>query len=425
MQKVKWFFNRYRYSARLHVCISAQDYGFGPVSLLAQALSGVKNRYVFDAVGTTRQLRYLETNGIPIHAKVTDKDILAGNHRYGAVISSFDPYSIMTAAVARHPSLYIDNLTWFWQIDSQAVMQCAHTILSGRIVTPADLTATFQRYDALGPHITIMAAHLCSTESLVQRFAFRNANMPLLRKHCSKLRLFGALVPAKLPISQRRSSRRSISTVYVQLGGMHNSAISYEYRRKYAITICSVLNRLNGNDSFRITCKLHPDLQFLQKLFPHLRLISTLPFTEHIQLIRDSDRLVIHPGANSIYESVYYLKQIFLLPEQAPSHTSHVDILFRLGFRCPRISFGEYRNSSVEDSQYLYRGLHALATSPQKIERFTKQLERFLITREPLSHAIRRRLIIKRLLGDYDGTETLQNLTTEFLTGAFQSESKS
>ncbi|NCN44935.1 MAG: hypothetical protein COU63_05055 [Candidatus Pacebacteria bacterium CG10_big_fil_rev_8_21_14_0_10_36_11] len=388
------------------ILISAHDFGLGPTSILAQSLVDNKKQQNFSFLGTEKQKNFFKQQGYRVDLAENMEKALA-ERSVEAVISCFDPILVIKSWQLGIPSLYIDNCLWFWQYDEKKVIDLYRKIIALKKETPALFGKKLAELVDINTHYPFILGHLFSSKSLIQRFGtLVEKRVDFLSKYNHSIELFGALVPEKkLPKTYQKDSKKLI---YVQLGGMLNPNTGYEFSVDYANLIGNVLNKVNSKNNYRIVLKVTPSLSHIQEKFNNLEIITTLPFKEHMSLIANCDYLIMQPGQNGIYESVYFKKRIFLLPEQTTSHTINVNEMFKEGFECDSCLSASFYHpkKDAEDVGYLYEGLKYYLANQQRL---VNSILKFLAkTEEQHKREIKSRYrTVDKLLHDFDGKNTL------------------
>ncbi len=405
MEKVfkKKMFNFFR--NKYDIVISAHDFGLGPTSIISQTLKN-QNKYKFGLIGNKNQENFINKQGFKVKLLADQYDYLNSKNRVKATVSCFDPMLVFSSWKRGIPVLYIDSLLWFWDFDEKKLQKTYEKLFALRETSNQDFDFRVKEIVDFDSHLPFVLAHLFSTHSLIQRFGgLTEKRLKFIRKFNKQISLFGALVPKKNNLIKEKVTK---PVIYVQLGGMLNPNTGLDFSKKYVNYIAQILDQINKKDIYKVIFKVNSIFDNLKNKYKHLDVIGNLSFTEHISLIKNCDFLILQPGQHGIYESVFFKKNIFLLPEQTTSHTVHVKEMIKNGFVVDQHMFFDFYDAKAnkENTDYLVKGLNQFRRD--KVKLINKIEEFFHKDKKLTTKEIKTRYqVTKRLLGDFGGNETL------------------
>ncbi|MCC6711046.1 MAG: hypothetical protein IT416_01705 [Candidatus Pacebacteria bacterium] len=387
------------------IIISAHDFGLGPTSIISQTLKN-QRKYKFGLIGNKNQEDFISKQGFKVKLLADQYDYLNSKNIIKATVSCFDPMLVFSSWKRGIPVLYIDNLFWFWDFEEKKLQKTYDELVSLKEINNQDFDAKVKEIVDFNSHLPFVLAHLFSTESLIQRFGQTvKKRLKFIKKFNQNISLFGALVPEKKYLNKTKSHK---PVIYVQLGGMLNPNTGLDFSKKYVNYVAQALDQINKKDIYKVIFKVNPVFESIKRNYKNLEIITNLSFRDHVSLVKNCDFLVLQPGQNGIYESVYFSKNIFLLPEQTTSHTVHVKEMIKNGFVADQHMFFDFYDvkADKEDTDYLVKGLNQFRRDKAKL---INKIEEFLHKDKKLTtkEITTRYQVTKKLLGGFGGNETL------------------
>ncbi len=396
------------------VFFSAEDFGFGPISILVQILKLIPKNIQLITKCTPQQEIFYNKNQIKYKNFSTWNSLL--NNDVSLVISCQDPIAALMAWKHCLPCIYIDNFFWFWRLDSNRLSSLYTSIKIFKSLNDEAFLTFISSILSKNPHDIYLLIHLLTKVSTVQNFG-EYVDKRIFEMNQIKRKVYyryGAIITKH---SKKQKLSENSNYVYVQMGGMKNILVSNMYINKYIDLVCGTLNEINHDNRYIIECKLHDDYEYLRTKYNNLRILTTISLKQHMSNIANCDYLFIQPGINGIYEAAYYDKSIFILPELNPSHSSNLGFLHNVGF----FAQGHYFKASVNlnedtvfENKYLERSLsNPLLTINKYI--LKKKVNAFLSKKESATCISERHKIIKRLVNNFDGIEQIIPLVNSLL----------
>lgn len=398
--------------------LSAEDFGFGPVSVLTQALATVSlsSNYQFVIEAGTNYESFLHKNNLKFVVEKKCIDILDNPACQGSIVCQ-NPIAALQSWKHDVPCIYLDNFFWFWELDLDRINSIYQKIKQLKYSSDHDFTHYLDTIAQQHPHDLYVLVHFFTQTSLIQYFG------SVVRERLKQLadiakisyQFYGATIA---PTPTAKKQPKNIKPyIYTQLGGMLSPQTSQTYLTDYLTIVCGALNYLNRHQKFRIECKIPSHLltQF-QSQFTNITLLGTISFNEHINKIRQADYLFIQPGINSIFEAVHFAKQLFILPELNPSHSSNMLHLLASGFQCHHFCFysAQPATNTPTDSSYLTTAIKKLLS--QNYQRILVNKFNTLFTDKAEARKVsQRKKIITKLVKNFRGSEQAGTYITIFI----------
>ncbi len=400
--------------------LSAEDFGFGPVSVLTQALATVSigPDYQFVVEANTNYQTFLRKNGLVFSVKKDVATILKDATCQGSIVCQ-NPITALHSWKHNVPCIYLDNFFWFWEFNQDRIQSLYQKIMDLKGHSDQKFAEFLQSIAQQHPHDLYLAVHFFTQSSLIQYFG------PVVQERTKILsaiapipyHYYGATI-APLP-KPKKQPLNAKPYIYTQLGGMLSPQTGQTYLADYLTVVCGALNYFNRQHRFRIECKV-PDhlLSQLQPQFPNITLLTTVSFNQHMSKIRQADYLFIQPGINSIFEAVYFDKRLFVLPELNPSHSSNITYLLENGFRCHHHCFYSTRNKNgnLVDSSYLTAAVDKLLN--QKYQQILAQkFKALFVDKNELENLKLRKEVVTKLVKNFRGSKTAGSHIAAFVEG--------
>lgn len=398
--------------------LSAEDFGFGPVSVLTQALTTVSlpNDYQFVIEAGTNYESFLRKNNLEFEVVDNATSILNNPACLGSIVCQ-NPNAALLSWKHDVPSIYLDNFFWFWELDTNRISRLYQKIIQLKHSSDHEFTRFLDTIAQEHPHDLYLLVHFFTQTSLIQNFGSAVQERIELLTQIAPIahHSYGATIAS--PPKSLKSHQHIKPYIYTQLGGMISPQTSSTYLIDYLTIVCGALSYLNRHHTFQIECKVPSHLVAqLQPQFPNILLLATIPFNEHIRKIQQADYLFIQPGINSIFEAVYFNKRLFILPELNPSHSSNLSHLLANGFSCHHYCFYPSRpkKSNPTDSRYLTTAAKKLLRqnySQVLAHAFTKLFK----DKNEARNVEQRKKIVIKLVKNFRGSQTAGSQITSFI----------
>lgn len=398
--------------------ISAEDFGFGPISVLTQALTSfsLPKGYQFVIESGTNHEPFLRKNNLAFQVKENPTTILDLHNCRGSIICQ-NPITALLSWKHGVPCLYLDNFFWFWECNIPRIRLLYQKIKQFQHYSDEKFTAYLDNISRQHPHDLYLVVHFFTHESLIQYFG---ETIPQRLKELENIgqithHFYGATIAPQH--KQKKSQPNKKPYIYVQLGGMLSPQTTETYLSQYLTIVCGALNQLNHNEQYQIECKIPKHLlACIQPRFPHIQFLTTISFDEHINKIRQADYLFIQPGINSIFEAVYFRKRLFILPELNPSHSENMHHLLKQGFSCHHFCFYSVRpkKHNLTSTRYLTTAIKKLPNQ-KFLDILTREFIKLLHDKDETKKAIERKKIITQLVKNFRGSQTASSYITAFI----------
>lgn len=302
----------------MNIYASAQLFGFGPVSNLFTLLKALKKQdrhiKIFLIENEATKIFNKKNPGV---ADCMVPDIDPGNCEL--IISSFDPFAVVTGWINEIPTVYYCNLFWYWGVHEK-FDKIKKNKADLEFIKKQGEKKVFESFNSLfraNSHEAIFMGYQLADTAITRKFPNIEQLKEIYRKDIN-------LVESEILIIE--SACRSFSskkTVLIQLAGSRNPVVSScenNLYLKFCINFSLELARIFKDLEF-ITC-VNPHVlnEFsidIEKNLPeNFKLTESMSQEDNISLMADSLAIFSSPGLETIYEAIFTGSPVFILPEQ-------------------------------------------------------------------------------------------------------------
>lgn len=310
----------------LNLIVSAEPYGFGPVSKateLARVLRTV-DAYHVDFAGQEPALTFAEgAAGVFDSCIFANHAILADvvtRKRYSLAVSVMEPFLALLAVRHKLPCIYIDSLYWLWEFPESHEEIDTLEVAARRMVEAVEDAKAVAMLSELHPHLQQFVGHFLAGERIVQRFGSVSG--------LARERLGGPVeVGGMCPVLTGGSEQNSLQDprVLVSLSGLRNPLVTDKLALLWAESaLWLVEEACEKLDAELVLCG-NPSL--IGQLRPgKFRVLSLSDHSTVLNEIRSAACFLAPPGITSLVEAWGLHVPFIALPRM---HYAHETILAR------------------------------------------------------------------------------------------------
>ncbi len=298
--------------------ITAQSFGFGPVSKGVTIVSILKSKYgneaEFDFIGDDTALTFVKGNSElfnNIYESTKNKLInLIKSNNYVGLISVMEPYSVVLAKKYNMNVFSIDSLHWFWNWDNSFENLLKDLDNSLYNYSPEMIINTLDKID---PHNRQKVTHQFSDLSFLQKYPGKKSNQSKFQNR--KFKKVNPIIDDSYKDKEIKRDKLLIS-----LSGQLSPIVDVDMALEYGLFCLKLLKEpLQELDGIEPILVGNPKV--MKKVKERTKFNCGL--LSHKDMLKNINRAIgflCPPSITSLYESLYYETPVFFLPEQHDGH---------------------------------------------------------------------------------------------------------